>query len=49
MRYVIKFKNKDENAAEEYITIEEKFLKSQLKILVGSGYIVLSIRILWKE
>lgn len=41
MRYRIKFKNKDENATEREITIEEKFLKIQMKILIKSGYRVI--------
>lgn len=45
MRYRIKFKNKVENATEREITIKEKFLKSQLEILIESGYRVLSARL----
>jgi hypothetical protein len=45
MRYRIKFKNKVENASEKEITIKEEFLKSQLEILIDSGYRVLSARL----
>ena len=45
MRYRIKFKNKVENAVEKEITIEEEFLKTQMEILIESGYRVLSARL----
>ena len=45
MRYRIKFKNKDENASEKEITIKEEFLKTQMEILIKSGYRMLSARI----
>lgn len=49
MRYRIKFKNKVENATEKEITIKEKFLKSQLEILIDSGYQVISARMVYEE
>ena len=49
MRYKILFKENVENASEKEIVVEERYLKSQLKILIRSGYQVISARILWEE
>lgn len=49
MRYRIKFKNKVENAIERDLVVEERYLKSQLEILIKSGYQVISARIVEKN
>lgn len=49
MRYRIKFKNKVENATEKDVVVEERYLKSQLKILIRSGYQVISARMVYEE
>jgi hypothetical protein len=46
MKYRIKFKNKVENSIEKELTIKEEFLKTQIEILIDSGYLVLSARII---
>ena len=49
MRYRIKFKNKVENAIERDLVVEERYLKSQLEILIRSGYQVISARMVYEE
>lgn len=46
MRYRITFKNKVENAITKDVVVEERYLLTQLEILIRSGYQVISARII---
>jgi len=49
MRYRILFKNKVENAITKDVVVEERYLLTQLEILIRSGYQVISARIVEGE
>lgn len=49
MRYRITFKNKVENAITKDVVVEERYLLTQLEILIRSGYQVISARIVEGE